>query len=109
MLYILHFRFRPQHGNQRGINSNKRLDEKAEQEATGFLLDLVSVSGDNGLKLPRGIYSYIRYWPWKDMRSVHSLYHTVVGQFQLAILEHQALPSHNTPPFTFLPLANARF
>ncbi|CAN0358325.1 unnamed protein product, partial [Hapterophycus canaliculatus] len=24
-----------------------------EQEATGFLLDLVSVSGDNGLKLPR--------------------------------------------------------
>lgn len=35
-------------------SSSKRLDEKAEQEATGFLLDLVSVSGDNGLKLPRG-------------------------------------------------------
>lgn len=40
-------------------SSDKRLDEKAEQEATGFLLDLVSVSGDNGLKLPRGmIISY---------------------------------------------------
>ncbi|CAM9475069.1 unnamed protein product [Ectocarpus fasciculatus] len=33
--------------------SSTRLDEKAEQEATGFLLDLVSVSRDNGLKLPR--------------------------------------------------------
>lgn len=37
-----------------GSSSNTRLDEKAEQEATGFLLDLVSVSRDNGLKLPRG-------------------------------------------------------
>lgn len=34
--------------------SSPALDQKAEQEATGFLLDLVSVSGDNGLKLPRG-------------------------------------------------------
>ncbi|CBN79882.1 conserved unknown protein [Ectocarpus siliculosus] len=34
-------------------SSSTRLDEKAEQEATGFLLDLVSVSRDNGLKLPR--------------------------------------------------------
>lgn len=34
------------------------LDQKAEQEATGFLLDLVSVSGDNGLKLPRGELRY---------------------------------------------------
>ncbi|CAB1114331.1 unnamed protein product [Ectocarpus sp. CCAP 1310/34] len=33
--------------------SSTRLDEKAEQEATGFLLDLVSVSRENGLKLPR--------------------------------------------------------
>ncbi|CAN0014770.1 unnamed protein product, partial [Ectocarpus sp. 4 AP-2014] len=33
--------------------SSTRLDEKEEQEATGFLLDLVSVSRDNGLKLPR--------------------------------------------------------
>lgn len=33
---------------------NNRLDEKTEQEATGFLLDLVSVSEANGLKLPRG-------------------------------------------------------
>eukprot|EP00903_Cladosiphon_okamuranus_P020311 g18636.t1 len=40
-------------GGVDGGSSNKRLDEQAEQEATGFLLDLVSVSGDNGLKLPR--------------------------------------------------------
>lgn len=37
-----------------GGSSGPALDEKAEQEATGFLLDLVAVSGDNGLKLPRG-------------------------------------------------------
>lgn len=36
-----------------GGNANVA-DEKAEQEATGFLLDLVSVSEANGLKLPRG-------------------------------------------------------
>ncbi|CAN0240112.1 unnamed protein product [Ascophyllum nodosum] len=35
-------------------NSNRDgLNDKAEQEATGFLLDLVSVSEANGLKLPR--------------------------------------------------------
>lgn len=34
--------------------SSGRQDEKADQEATGFLLDLVSVSEANGLKLPRG-------------------------------------------------------
>lgn len=39
-------------GNSAG--GNARYDEKAEQEATGFLLDLVSVSEANGLKLPRG-------------------------------------------------------
>lgn len=30
------------------------LDQKAEQEVTGLLLDLVSISEANGLKLPRG-------------------------------------------------------
>lgn len=37
-----------------GGTGSRPLDEKAEQEATGFLLDLVSVSEANGLKLPRG-------------------------------------------------------
>lgn len=60
-----------------GGSSNKRLDEKAEQEATGFLLDLVSVSGDNGLKLPRGIVTFCRSLFCK------LAIHPVVGRFQL--------------------------
>lgn len=43
-------------GGVGGASSNvgTGMDEKAEKEATGFLLDLVSVSEANGLKLPRG-------------------------------------------------------
>eukprot|EP00904_Undaria_pinnatifida_P014194 jgi/Undpi1/9905/HiC_scaffold_28.g12359.m1 len=42
-------------GGVGGASSNvgTGMDEKAEKEATGFLLDLVSVSEANGLKLPR--------------------------------------------------------
>ncbi|CAN0553803.1 unnamed protein product, partial [Laminaria digitata] len=40
-------------GGVGGTAPGSRMDEKAEQEATGFLLDLVSVSEANGLKLPR--------------------------------------------------------
>lgn len=39
-----------------GANGRGRPDDKADQESTGFLLDLVSVSEANGLKLPRGKY-----------------------------------------------------
>lgn len=42
-------------------NGGSRLDDKADQEATGFLLDLVSVSEANGLKLPRGKYYMISF------------------------------------------------
>lgn len=45
-----------------GGRKGKVLDQKAEQEATGFLLDLVSVSEANGLKLPRGEMSSCASW-----------------------------------------------
>ena len=46
-------------GTNSNSNSNRDgLNDKAEQEATGFLLDLVSVSEANSLKLPRGKFFF---------------------------------------------------